>query len=113
MLAGLQGGPRLREVEERRGGDVHHVDVIAAEEVGGVPDVLDAEPGGRGQRRGPVGPSHADERDAGHLGEVLECEQPESAAADHAQSHEVVVHGCQSCGGKYKRQLPIKSSARR
>ena len=86
VLAGLQGGHRLRVVEERRGGDVDHVHVVPAEELADVVDVLDPEPGGRGQRRGPVGAGHADELDAGHLGELLEREQAEAAAADHPQS---------------------------
>ena len=85
VLAGLQGGHRLRVVEERRGGDVDHVQVVAAEELAEVVDVLDPEPGGRGQRRGPVGAGHADELDPGHLRELLEREQAEPAAADHAQ----------------------------
>ena len=92
-----------------RGSDVH---IVAPVEFTDLLDVLDPEPGSRGQRRGPVCPGHADERDAGHLGEVLECEQPESAAADHAQSNGVVVHGFQSCGCKYA-QRKVRRAAER
>jgi hypothetical protein len=99
VLAGLQGGHRLRVVEERRGGDVHRVHVVAPEEPTDVVDVLDPEPGGRGPRRGPVGAGHANEPDAGYLGELLQSEQPEPPAADHAQSNEAVVHGWRSWGG--------------
>ena len=41
---------------------------------------------------------HADEFDAGHLGKVLEREQPKSAAAAHPQPNQAVIHGCRSCG---------------
>ena len=83
VLAGLQRGHRLRVVEERRGGDVDEVHVVAAEQRIDFVDVLDPEPRGRGQRRGPVGAGHADQRHPRHLGELLEGEQPEPAAADH------------------------------
>lgn len=107
-LPGHESGHRLREVAERWGGDVNHVHVVAPEEFTDLVDVRDREPGRGGPRRGPVGPGHADKRNAGHLNELLECEQPESAAANHTKSNEAVVHGYQSCGWKYERRIALK-----
>ena len=88
VLAGLQGGHRLRVVEERRRGDVDEVEVVAPRRSStsstfSIPNRAAAASDG-----GPVGAGHADELDAGHLGELLEREQAEAAAADHAQSNE-------------------------
>lgn len=91
MLAGLQGRDRLFVVEERRGGDVHQIHFIPPEELADPLDVLDPEPIGRGQRRGPMGGGHANELDSRDLGELLEGEQPEPAAPDDGQAN-VVVH---------------------
>src|SRR5262249_51265939 len=76
-------------------------------------DIRNPEPGRSSPCRGPVGPGHADKRNAGHLNELLEREQPESAAADHTQSNEVVVHGSRSFDCKYERRIILRSTARR
>ena len=92
MLAGLQGGHRLRVVQERRGGDVDEVDVVAPEERVDVFDVRDPEPRGRGQRRRAVGAGHRHQADARDLGELLEGEQAEAAGTDHAETYRVLAH---------------------
>ena len=92
MLARLKRGQCLSVVEERRGGDVDRVEVVAAEEGRQIVVVLDAEPGGRRQRCRPVGRGHPDELNSTHLREVLEGEEAEPAAADHSQPDGFVVH---------------------
>ena len=51
VLAGLEGGHRLRMVQERRSGDVDQVDVVAGQELVDVLDVGDAEPPRGGDAR--------------------------------------------------------------
>ncbi len=93
MLAGLKRRQRLGVVEEGRGGDVDHVEVVATKERNQIVFIVDAEPGGRCQRCRPVSRGHADEPDPAHLREVLEREQAETAASDDPESNKALVHG--------------------
>ena len=81
MLPRLKGGHCLGVVEEWGRGDVDEVHVLPPEELAGILDILHAEPRGRRQRGGSMRARHANELDARHLGEVLEREMAEAAAA--------------------------------
>jgi hypothetical protein len=58
-------------VEERRSGDIDHVDVVAPEKFSDVVNIFDPKTGGRRQRCGLVSAGHSDKFDAFHLGELL------------------------------------------
>ena len=92
VLARLEGRDRLGMVEKRRRGDVDQVDVVAGQELVDLLDVGDAEPPRGGVGGLPVRARHAGQLHARHLGELLEGIEPETPAADHAQSDLALIH---------------------
>jgi hypothetical protein len=92
MLACVERGQRLFEMQERRRGDVDHVNVIALQQFFDALDFIDLKPPSCRQRGGPMRPGHPHQRDAGDLREMLQRKKPKSTAADHTESNIHIIH---------------------